>query len=429
MAGPDEGAKQDLSREVASLESHRTHGSARKLIAWVVALVLIAAAAGAAAPRPEGSQPAAGPARENFDAKKHFTITKIQPDAGREEVKIFFSQPVYLAALRANLRLLPHVRIDWKRSTLSPGGILTLRGAFRYGTGYLVLLPDNLMVGTKSYLKTVSSFFMPDRPPKVEFVERKTAIERDSRQLLHVRAQNVNNLMFEGIKVPPLLLPWALAVEKAPQDWEGLLDRLKSGQDLSKSLVEKKKELARFVSPPLLERQLFPAAGEKNKLWAVSLPLSFRQGKEAGALELIRVKDNQSGSAASTGPRVFQITDLGLTYKRGAQDLLVWVTSLKKGTPVAGAQVVGFTTDMEVFPLGQTDAEGILIFRPKELEGLSIKSSTRLEPVTRLVEKDRLALVLVGTGDDVSFIELQPGGNLKPQGIWQVQAGEQVRYL
>ena len=60
--------------------------------------------------------------------------------------------------------------------------------------------------------------------PKVEFVGPQSVIERDSRQLLHVRAQNVNNLKFEGVRVPPLLLPMALAVEKSPAGFDSIYD-------------------------------------------------------------------------------------------------------------------------------------------------------------------------------------------------------------
>ena len=189
------------------------------------------------------------------------------------------------------------------------------------------------------------------------------------------------------------------------------------------------KDLAAFVTPPLAEKQLFPAAGEKNKPWAVSLPLSFRQGKETGALELIRVQDNEAGSRAATPPRVFEITNLGLTYKRGQQNLLLWVTSLKAGTPVAGARVIGFTRDMEVFSLGHTNADGVLLFEPHELAGLSLKNPKDLQPVKRVVNQDDLVLLMAGTGDDVAFIQVTPQGNLKPQGIWQVKAGEKIRNL
>ncbi len=77
---------------------------------------------------------------------------------------------------------------------------------------------------------------------------------------------------------------------------------------------------------------------------------------------------DQAGSDAGTEPRVFRITDLGLTYKLGTNRLLLWVTSLKKGTPVDGVQVVGLTRDLEAFPLGQTDKDGILLFHQSELE-------------------------------------------------------------
>ncbi|MGO8762999.1 MAG: alpha-2-macroglobulin family protein [Desulfobaccales bacterium] len=364
-----------------------------------------------------------------FDSKKHVTIVKIEPDPGAEEVRIFFSQPFLLESLQGNLRLLPRIKIDWNRTTIDPKGVLTLRGAFRYGTGYLINLPETLRLGKKTYFKTVNSFFMGDRPPKVDFVGPQSVIERDSRQLLHVRAQNVNNLKFEGIRVPPLLLPLALAVEKSPADWDRVLEELNTASAGLKPLVASHKDLADFVTPSLSEKQLFPAAGEKNKPWAVTLPLSFRQGKEAGALELIRVQNNEAGSSAATPPRVFEITNLGLTYKRSPQNLLLWVTSLKAGTPMAGARVIGFTRDMEVFPLGQTNADGVLLYTSHELAGLSLKNPKNLQPVKRLVNQDDLVLLVAGTSDDVAFIQVTPQGNLKPQGIWQITSGAKIRNL
>ncbi|MBM4295094.1 MAG: hypothetical protein FJ126_09375 [Deltaproteobacteria bacterium] len=432
---------------------HILYPAARMLLAWVaVAMLIFSAAPGLAQQAPpagslkappgapkgaSGKAPKAGAKAPKaaakapagpIDAQKQFTIVKIEPDAKREEVRIFFSQPAPLQVLRANLRLLPQVRIEWHRSTVSPQGVVTLRGKFKYGVGYMVTLPDNLVVRDKTYVRTVGAFFLPHRPPKVEFVENKSVIERDSPQLLHVRAQNVKTLEFEGVKVPPLLLPLALATEKDPGSWERTLEQLQAGADQLKGLVETRKSLAPFYAPPLLEKQLFPASGEKNKLVAVSLPLNFRKEKDTGALDLIRVKD-QAGGEAATAPRVFRITDLGLTYKNGGQSLVIWVTSLKAGTPVAGAQVAGFTRDMRVFPLGQTDQDGVLVFGHKELEGLDLGRLAKFEPVKEVVDKDRLVYLLARTADDVSFIEIQPRGNLKPEGILQVKAGEKVRRL
>ncbi len=139
--------------------------------------------------------------------------------------------------------------------------------------------------------------------------------------------------------------------------------------------------------------------------------------------------NNEAGSTAASNPRVFEITDLGLTYKRSQQNLLVWVTSLKAGTPVAGAQVIGFTKDMEVFPLGKTNADGVLICERRNLSGLSLKNPKHLTPVKRAVDQSDLVLLVAGTKDDVAFIQVLPQGNLKPQGIWQGKVGEKLRTL
>ncbi|MBM4273200.1 MAG: hypothetical protein FJ134_01885 [Deltaproteobacteria bacterium] len=429
--GPQDQPIRANDPQVARALTNRTlPHAAPRLLAWVAMVILLFSAAPAPAQKaPSGKPPkgaaAAAKAPAEVEAQQRFTIVKIEPDAKREEVRILFSQPMPLAVLRENLNLLPRVKINWRRSAVSAEGVLTLQGNFKFGAGYVVNLPDNLVVRNKTYVKTVNTFFLPDRVPKVEFVENKSVIERDSRQLLHVRAQNVKTLEFEGVKVPPLLLPLALAAETG--SWDHTWEQLKSGADQLKTLVETRKSLTPFYAPPLLEKQVFPASGEKNKLVAVSLPLSFRKDKEAGALELVRIRDQAGGETAAV--RVFRITDLGLTYKHGSQSLIVWVTSLKSGTPMAGAQVAGFTRDMKVFPLGQTDQDGILVFSHRELEGLGLGRLAKFEPVREVVDHNRLVYLMARTGDDISFIEVQPRGNLNPQGIWQVRAGDKIRRL
>jgi uncharacterized protein YfaS (alpha-2-macroglobulin family) len=364
-----------------------------------------------------------------FNPQKHITIKKIEPDAAREEVKIFFSQPVPLEVLQAYLRLLPRIKLDWNRSRVSPDGVLTLRGNFKYGAGHVITLKDGAVVQGRTYFPTVTTFRMPNRPAKVEFVGHKRVIERDSQQLLHVRVANVTNLNLEQVRVPPLLLPQALAAEKAGSDLQETMEQLRTAAAELNPLVQGKSAYAPFVGTALEEKELFPAREEENRLLAVSLPLSFRQDKKAGALELIRVRDNQEGSRAAAGPRLFRVTDLGLTYKTGGKSLLLWVTSLKGGGPVAGVQVLAFTRQTEVFPLGQTDKDGILTFSPRELEGFSLKQLGSFKPMKRRVEKGDLTFLLVGKAGDVSYIEVKPQGNLKPKDVWHVGRSEQPQNL
>jgi hypothetical protein len=360
---------------------------------------------------------------------RQFTIAKIEPDAKKEEVHLYFSKPVPLEGLRTNLRLLPLVKLDWRHSTMDTAGHLTLKGRFRYGIGYVVNLPEKFTLAGLTYAPTVTSFFMPDRPPQLEFIEKKSLIERDSRELLHVRARNVQSLLLEGIRIPPLLLSFALAVEENPAEWTRLLPELKAGAEQLTSLAKSHKALASFLLMPIEEKQLFPAPTQKNQTLAVSLPLSFHQNKESGALELIRVSQDQEGGPAATDPRLFCLTDLGLTYKAGANQVLLWATSLKNATPLAGVQVVGFTKEMDAFPLGQTNQDGIFIFQAKVLEGLNLKTLGKFQPVKRQVAPEELVCLLGGTANDVSYILLKPADRLKPQGIWQVRAGEPVRCL
>ncbi len=179
-----------------------------------------------------------------------------------------------------------------------------------------------------------------------------------------------------------------------------------------------------FFTPPRQDKQLFATQGQKNMPRAFSLPLTFRQDKETGAIELIRLLDGQREGKPAGEPQLFRLTDLGLTYKVGEPGLLLWVTSLKSGAPVAGAQILAFTRDLEVFPLGQTNPDGILTFGSRELEGLNLKQAGQFGVVKRPVDHRQITFLMAGTAGDVSYLAIKPQGNLTPAGIWQVEAGE-----
>jgi len=398
---------------------------ARKSHVIFIGLLILMAAAGFC-PAATAAKPGPSPA---FNPEKHFTITKIEPVADREEVRLYFSQPVPLEVCQAYLRLLPRVKLDWSRSTVSPEGVLTLKGNFKYGAGHFVTFKDGAVVQGRTYVPAVTTFMMPPRPALVEFVGDKRVIERDSRQLLHVRVANVDNLHLSQVRVPPLLLPQALAAEKSGADLKKILEELDAAMSQLQPLLKGKSAYAPFVDSPRAEQQLFPAGGEKNRVLAVSVPLNFRKNREAGVLELIQVRDNQEGSRAAAGPRLFRITDLGLTYKVGGRGLLLWVTSLKTGAPVAGVQVLAFTRQTEVFPLGQTDQDGVLTFSPRELEGVSLKQAKSFAPVKRQVDKNDITFLLAGKTGDVSFIEVKPQGDLKPEDVWHADHPEQSQNL
>ncbi len=383
------------------------------VLVWMLAV----GGQGAAGERPVGQAGAPG-----FDPEREFTLVAIEPEAAKGEVRLVFSHPVPKEVLQAHLKFLPRLKVDWGESRLSPGGVVTLRGSFRFGRRYAVHLPEDLEVAGRRYRQTVSHFFLPDRPPFLEYVDDKTVLERQSRQLFHVRAENAGPLEVEALTVPPLLLAPALAA----------VERGRAPAQLSQELDAALKELgplvrqrpfALFAGEAVLERQLFGVALEKNRLQAVSLPLTFRRPRQEGGVVCVRVKHAGTGEAA-TLPRLYRLTDLGLTYKRGQGGLLVWATSLKEGRPLAGVQVLAITRDFQVFPVGETGPDGVLWFAGREVTGLHLARPGSYGPVTRRVEPAEVAFLLAGRDNDRTYVEVRPQGEMKPAAVWQ-EPGEE----
>ena len=118
---------------------------------------------------------------------------------------------------------------------MSEEGVLTLRGALKYGTHYVINLPDSFTYNRRTYVKTLNTFFLPDMVPKAEFVDQKSVIERDSRQLLQVQVRNLDRVILAGLKVPPILLPWPWPPRSTPGRLADLLTQLKAGTECSYS--------------------------------------------------------------------------------------------------------------------------------------------------------------------------------------------------
>ncbi len=387
---------------------HRFIGAS--LVAALFACLLVLA------PESRAAQDKASP--ENLP---QVTISSIAPDAERGEVKIRFSAPVGLDALRERLRLLPPVRIDWGKSALADN-ILTLKADFRFGQRHLVMIPEKANLGGRAYVKTNNAFVMPDIPARVDFVEHKSVVERLSPQYLALKASNLERLSISSLRVPPLLLPLALSHENRPGSLGKLAEALKSAHQQAAQAAREVPGLEALLTPPHLSAQLFATPTEKNKPQAFSLPLTFRPHHGGGSLEMVEADPQPGGRSA--GPRLFRVTDLGLAYKLSGEALLVWVTGLKDALPVAGVRLFLLTRDMEAFPLGQTGDEGLFIHRERELAGLSLKKPGEFHAVKRRVAPGQAAFVVAVTDADVSFMQIRPDGQLKPQGVWQAKPGE-----
>ena len=233
--------------------------SGGKFLIFFVMLALAALTVGgwphaaAAAPKPP---PAAA-----FNPEKNFTITKIEPVAAKEEVRIHFSQPVPIEILQSYLRFLPRLKVDWSQSSVTPEGVAVIKANFKYGAGHFVTLKEGVAVQGRTYFPTVTTFMMPNRPPTVEFVGDKRVIERDSQQLVHVKVANVDNISLGQVRVPPLLLPQALAAEKAGADLKQTLDELNTAAAPAQTPRRGQKRLRHLCGRAPGRAPAFPGGG------------------------------------------------------------------------------------------------------------------------------------------------------------------------
>jgi len=380
-------------------------------MAWGMLLLLTVAVGPLAA----GEKPEKEAWSTAFDPAREFTLLRIEPDAVREEVRLVFSHPVPREVLQAHLKFLPRLKVDWDASRLSPEGVLTLKGRFRYGRGYVVHLPEDLEVMGRRYRPTLTRFVLPDRPAFLKWVEDKSVLERRSRQLVHVQAENTGPLVVEALTVPPLLLPRVLAAQERNLPPARLKEELAAALKELTPHLQGRRPYAAFLAEPVAEHQLFGVTLEKNRLQAVSLPLTFRRQREEGGVVYVMVRGE--GTQAATPARLLRLTDLGLTYKRGQEALLLWAASLGEGRPMAGVQVLACTRDFQVFPLGETGPDGTLLLTPRELSGLNLARIGGVTAVSRRVEPAEVAFLLAGKGRDCTYVEIPSEGHLKPS-VW-----------
>ncbi|MFC1851075.1 alpha-2-macroglobulin [candidate division CSSED10-310 bacterium] len=368
-----------------------------------------------------------------FTSETTFTITSIEPSDKEDRIKVHFSDWVTLDRFRKNLKINPFVSLRWYDSHIDKNkNILNLRGNFERGRTYLITLPADFRSNSdKLYSKTKYRFTMPDQAPAIKFEQKGNIIERDSRQLLSIQLMNVDEVLFEGISIPPILAPMVSGYlskhlkkrsqKKIPpeQDALNVPDLNHFLEETNQKLVQKAAsfpEYQTFLGEYYEEKQLFFRKSSPNEWQNFSMPLTFRKNKKKGGIEVIRLLNNKGHS--QTDFRVFRITDIGLTVKRSGSALLLWATSLRTGQPLADVSVLAYTRDSAIHAVGKTDGQGILLIDP-DASYPTIKFNTRDEKnmTQSPVQCDRITNLVASTPDDCSYLEIGSTGYLKLPGI------------
>ena len=229
--------------------------------------------------------------------------------------------------------------------------------------------------------KTASfSFNTGDYRPFVYFPISNGVLEAGSALQLPVNFRNANKATLYSKRLSETEVAQLLGHEDWWSDETLLLDELKGAtQQKIKVAGAPNKRLTRRVD-------LAPMLGTgKRGLLGLELTTRLRDGKE---------------TRRETQRAVIRVTDLAMTAKYSPHGLMIWVTSLSKGTPVNGANLSLWRKGgKKAMWRGKTDASGLAMLRDPDLLGDS---------------EDRRLLFFAEKDGDRSYVSSGTQGGISP---------------
>jgi uncharacterized protein YfaS (alpha-2-macroglobulin family) len=357
---------------------------------------------------------------KDYDIKQEYTIKEITfpkwYSSRTFAIDVYFSDRINLKYLKNKLNVIPPVRIDWYNAREVEHNTYRIFGRFKPGSNYFLKIDDSFVSERgRKYVETINSFVFPDEPPKIIFTDKKTVIERKSRQLIHTRLINVDELNAKVVTIPPALIPKVLDVGHTRV--EEIIN-----SDKSRDFIDKLKadnDFRVLTGESETDAKLFFTHVPKNKDKEYSVPLGFRENAGKGAVVAVTVSNNRSDAAAKSISRVFRITDLGISYKASQKSLLVWITSLNSGKPMDDVKVFVVTKDKRFLYLGESNGDGVVIVKEgKEFKGFNAGQDYSFANIGASLPLDQVKTLIAVTDDDVSYINTNEGA-VKPVGIKQ----------
>ena len=150
-------------------------------------------------------------------------------------------------------------------------------------------------------------------------------------------------------------------LKKYEADYEAISNEFQNDLAALKKMTGSLPVLSDFMASDIeVKTQTFMGSENPDNEYYFSLPLDIRSNPENGGVVIAKVSEIDKANP-TTAIRAFQVTDMAITYKFAKREMLVWVTSLETGKPLADVAVM--LTDLEngklYFP-GRTDKDGLL---------------------------------------------------------------------
>jgi len=308
-------------------------------------------------------------------------------------------------------------------------------GKFATDSKYKLEIVGGSVEGENQLLANFSVDFIAVGPqPQISFAVDRSVIELKSRQLVPLSFTRVGNFKCQLTKVPAFFGPaldsitaFAEAEEKRPQDSDGMRLGTSAAMNIETAAAELDSLMVSFVKQHealkqitdtqvagTLKNFLAPEFSSEGKAFLgtenpdrehfFSLPLDYRSEPEKGGSVIVRAGEIEGYNRRAT--RLFQITDLSITYKFGRNDLLLWVTSLETGRPVAEASIMLLDRNGLSIMVGKTDRDGIIrVNQDTEYPIILIENDTPKPGRAKLKICD-LIIAAAATPSDSCFIRL-----------------------
>ncbi len=254
---------------------------------------------------------------------------------GQSRIDVFFSAGLSADQEIPSLDVSPRVddlRAKFSRHWNANGNLLRLTGSFECGRQYRFTLPATVLSldGKPLGEDCEVSVRIPDRSPRVNFPDSNGVLSPQGNLTLNLDTVNVGGLRISASSVHTNNL-----VAHLQGTWE---------RRTSRSLPSKTIRLDHT----------------KNQTVSSTLELKSLLSGPSG---LYHIQAAATDEAWVSDSALVTVTDLGLTLKQSTSELLVWVTSLRKATPVAGVRVSSVSYTNQTLAVATTDADGLARLR------------------------------------------------------------------
>lgn len=387
-----------------------------------------------AAPSAAPQSPPASPSPAAAPDPNTYRLISVRPDdeirtRGRVQVRtrairLKFERKTTIQALRGAITFIPEVKIDWYGSDQIDDDEIRLEGKFEREVNYELRVVGHAYANdgsSYSVQRGTFPFTLPAATPAVEFANLSGVLERQSKQLVHLKMRDVEKIKLSTTEVPlaALLAAPKLVDDPAPDPVPEVRRRRRGhaphppkadavpvldtaawnarARELEAAL--KGSDFAPLASPPVkTESDLFPEPGPADKERRASLPLTWRESKARGATYILTAEAVEPASKPTS--RLVQVTDLALSTKTSPTELTAWVTRLSTGEPVSGAAVFLASGTTRVWFAGRTDADGVLRVRDHATASSILLSASTPKPEPFELSLGLVERVVAVQGDD-----------------------------